>query len=84
MYLCGEVGDIFRLAKGHAEGLQPWEARRQHRFRVDCAKAVQRPLPDGGLRPGGDLLTDDMMHHRREQVAVHGTIYVPDAVNDCA
>ena len=80
----GKIRDVLRLAKGHSHGLQLRNSRGKYGFGVYFAQGILHTLPDGRLRFGRDLLTDDMMHNRGEQVGIHRAVNVTDPVNDLA
>ena len=70
--------------KRHAQPLQSGNARRQNGFGVDSTQGILHPLPDGRLRPGRDLLADDVVNDGRKQVRIHSAVNMPDAVHDFA
>ena len=45
------------------------------------AQCVAHTLPNGGLGLGGDLLTDDVVHHCGEQVRIHRAVHRSYAVD---
>ena len=59
--LFSKIRDVLCLAEAYAQSLQPGDARRQNGFGVHLTQCVLHPLPDGGLRLGGDLLADDVV-----------------------
>ena len=77
----GKVRDVLRLAERHAQSLQLRDSRRQNGFGIDLAQRILHPLPDGGLRPGGDLLSDDVVDDSGKQIRVHRPVDMPDAVD---
>ena len=79
-----KIRDVLRLAEAYAQSLQPEDARRQNGFGVHLTQCVLHPLPDGGLRLGGDLLADDVVDNGRKQVRIHRAVDVTDAVDDLA
>ena len=84
LHLRGKLCDIFRLVKGHTEGLQPFRPRRKKRCGIDRAKAFLHALPHGRLRLGRNLLPDDVMDNRGKQIRVDRALNPPDAVNRIA
>ena len=80
--LLRQICDVFRLTEGHTQGLQFRDSRRKDALRVHLTQRIPHPLPDGRLRLSRYLLADDMMDNGREQVRIHGTVDIPNTVND--
>ena len=78
----GKIGDVLRLAKGHAQRLQFGNTGSQDRLGVHGAQCVLHSLPDRGLRLRRDLLADDVVHHRRKQIGIDDAVHMPDFVDD--
>lgn len=79
-----KVGDVLCFAEGHSHGLQLWNACRKDRFGVPFTKYILHPLPDSGLCFGRNLLADDVVYHRREQICIYRSVYMTDAVDNGA
>ena len=80
--LLGKFADIVHLAIAHAKGLQRLPVCRKHRIRGDCVKALLHAPPDAGLRLGGNLLADNMVHNRGKKVVVHLALDFPHPRDD--
>ena len=78
------VLDILHLFKRHAKPLQPLGTGCQNRFRVDFAQILPHPPPDRLLSLGGNLLPDDMMHDRRKQIVIDGSLDRADLIDNRA
>ncbi len=73
--------DVLRLSARQAAPPQFLDGGVGHRLRGDCAERLLQPRPDRGRGPGRDLLADDAVHERGEEVGDHLAFDSPEAVD---